>query len=390
MSDSHEPSIVEQEPSRSSSESQAERPSAAASLHMDLDDQTELELAPSDAGSPEERPSSAANSNQYVDEGTELELASGSNSPHEEQSDLAASDEGVDDEIYMSDPDVSQVIQDDYSHSGSSSSSEDEEDEPKPKMTLYQRIQAVVARVRAEEEHAAQLSAQSFGQRVPTPTETDVVSSNLQAQSLIRGGNPVHDASTRDEITKDEPPRKAAEVPDEEEDPKVSKVPTLSQAAERQVLKQLKEAVTGEQTTANYCCGGVIPTSTIIEETGPRSAVFGDRTRPAVSPPVVIRWDDPTNDNLTRKIQFPLSGKSSSLVLDAFLAACQPSNGLHPTQFSTNFNLHDYGILDAINQILLPEYDGHILSNRKEHLGLVAELVKLNASALKNVDTRSS
>jgi hypothetical protein len=165
---------------------------------------------------------------------------------------------------------------------------------------------------------------------------------------------------------------------------KTSKVLSLSQIAEKQIIAQLKKAINDPQATANYCCGGTIPTSLPVEETGPRIAVSGDRTSPAISPPVIIRWDDPTDDTFALKIRFPLPGKSNSSAIEALFEARQETAGFDRAKFSVDFNHYDHGVIDAISQVLLPDFQGSVLGNRKEHRGLMAELVRLNVSPQMN------
>ena len=62
---------------------------------------------------------------------------------------------------------------------------------------------------------------------------------------------------------------------------------------------------------------------------------------------------------------------------DVYDATYREALKLEPSQFTTNFHPHDYGILDDLAQILLPSYLG---GNRKDEdlLGVHAELYKLN------------
>lgn len=62
---------------------------------------------------------------------------------------------------------------------------------------------------------------------------------------------------------------------------------------------------------------------------------------------------------------------------DVYDATYREALKLEPSQFTTNFHPHDYGILDDLAQILLPSYLG---GDRKDEdlLGVHAELYKLN------------
>lgn len=185
------------------------------------------------------------------------------------------------------------------------------------------------------------------------------------------------------------------------ETPHKAGVPTLLQLAEQRALAQLKQAVEGYQSTANYCCGGRIAISSPIDS---HETDLGDARSleyPTNAPPIAIRWDAPKEELLSNKITFPfVSGDSNSTatsIFDSLLQACAPAtfghNGkdvldegyrkagkLDRTQFSVDFHPHDFGVLDAISQLLLPEVRGSHLEGREEHRGVLAELYKLNVN----------
>lgn len=62
---------------------------------------------------------------------------------------------------------------------------------------------------------------------------------------------------------------------------------------------------------------------------------------------------------------------------DVYDATYREALKLEPSQFTTNFHPHDYGILDDLAQILLPSYLGGD-RNDEDLLGVHAELYKLN------------
>ena len=174
---------------------------------------------------------------------------------------------------------------------------------------------------------------------------------------------------------------------------------TLQKVAEKSTLKQFMEAVQGCQATANYCCGGSIP----ISPSTNTASNFGDATiskSPLTASPVALRWDVPKEEKL-RKITFPFPPENSSgqavSPLDDLIEACAPATfgykgkdvldegyrkagKLDSNQFSIAFHPHDYGIVDAISQLLLPEVKSSILKGREEQRGIVTELYKLNVS----------
>lgn len=189
---------------------------------------------------------------------------------------------------------------------------------------------------------------------------------------------------------------------EEDMDKTSKKVRTLTEMAEKRVLDQLKEAVTGYQATANYCCGGSIPISATASQ--PNAERPGTSKIPITSPPTVLRWDIPDNDGLSKKVQFPLLEVSdSNSSLEDLLAACAPATfglggedvldetyrkagKLDRSQFSIDFHPHDYGIVDAISQILLPDFKSPGMKGRGEHRGVLAELYKFNVCSWQNND----
>jgi hypothetical protein len=182
------------------------------------------------------------------------------------------------------------------------------------------------------------------------------------------------------------------------------KVRTLQELAEQRVISQLKDAIQGFQATANYACGGTIPISTSVSEEGP---AYGSSRRPITTPPIIIRFD--TARGGMGKVEFPApptrndeddDEEEEDGGLKDLLEACTPatfgSGGkgvlgesyrkarkLDRRNFATDFHPHDYGIVDAIKQTLLPGINRPVLgldgrNACAEHWGVVAELYKLN------------
>jgi hypothetical protein len=166
-------------------------------------------------------------------------------------------------------------------------------------------------------------------------------------------------------------------------------------------LAQLKQAVEGYQSTANYCCGGRIAISSPIDS---HETDLGDGRSseyPTNASLTAVRWDSPKEKPLSNKITFPFvpedSNSTATSIFDSLLQACAPAtfgyNGkdvlgegyrkagkLDRAQFSVDFHPHDFGVLDAISQLHLPEVRGSHLEGREEHRGVLAELYKLNVS----------
>jgi hypothetical protein len=161
------------------------------------------------------------------------------------------------------------------------------------------------------------------------------------------------------------------------------------------LLCQLEAAVTAQQ--AAFCCGGTIQIDAAHGCTYKHITVD---TEPLVSPPVVIRWDLPSG-NTTRKMTLPaVQGATHTPAISELLKDCSPATFGHmgrevldqsyrqavkldSHQFCTSFSPHDFGIIDAIAQTLLPEItqvSSDMRTEFQEHWGVVAELYKLNVS----------
>lgn len=172
---------------------------------------------------------------------------------------------------------------------------------------------------------------------------------------------------------------------------------TLAQLAEQKLLEQLKKAVNGYQSTASYCCGGSIPISTASNESHLTTSTTGEN--PITAPPLAFRWDI-SGHGSARTIHFPFTESHNlrdTTLFNELLQSCAPATfgrkdkdildesyrkagKLDRNQFSIDFHPHDYGIVNAISQILLPEISAGFLKDREEHRGVVAELYKLNVS----------
>ncbi|CAD6590179.1 MAG: hypothetical protein ASARMPRED_004603 [Alectoria sarmentosa] len=154
------------------------------------------------------------------------------------------------------------------------------------------------------------------------------------------------------------------------------------------LLQKLASAVNGHAATATFACGGSVPISDLS---------IGDFACSAQAsvPPVTIRWD--SKDSKQSKIAFPLPHHDdvSLRMLDSLLRHCQPATfgvggrdvldeeyrkaaKLDTSEFSTNFHPHDCGILDSVEQILLPSTIRGGQGVGIGPQGVRAELYKLN------------
>ena len=139
-----------------------------------------------------------------------------------------------------------------------------------------------------------------------------------------------------------------------------------AQESNTTLLQKLASAVDGHAATATFACGGSLP------DVGFGTGKLGPDTRNPV-PSITIRWDARNAYNTQSKIAFPLADGDnvSPKMFKDLLHHCDPATfgvggrdvldeeyrkaaKLDASDFSTNFHPHDCGILDSIQQILLP------------------------------------
>lgn len=156
------------------------------------------------------------------------------------------------------------------------------------------------------------------------------------------------------------------------------------------LLQKLSIAVDGHAATATFACGGSVP---ILH---PNKGTLGPGAQNVV-PSVVIRWDTSNSYAPQSKIAFPLPDhdQASRRMFDELLYQCGPATfgvggrdvldeeyrkavKLDASNFSTDFHPHDCGILDSVQQVLLPSTirGGQGIGIGPQ--GVRAELYKLN------------
>ena len=169
------------------------------------------------------------------------------------------------------------------------------------------------------------------------------------------------------------------------------------------LLQKLASAVDGHAATATFACGGSVP---ILDLS---TGKFGPDAQ-KLAPSIIIRWD-PSNTYTTQsKIAFPFSehDQVSRKMFHNLLHHCDPATfgvggrdildeayrkaaKLDASDFSTNFHPHDCGILNSIQQILLPSTirGGQGIGIGPQ--GVRAELYKLNlcASSVATIQSRT-
>ncbi|OJJ67117.1 hypothetical protein ASPBRDRAFT_78662 [Aspergillus brasiliensis CBS 101740] len=182
---------------------------------------------------------------------------------------------------------------------------------------------------------------------------------------------------------------------------------SLATGAFTQACQQLREAIDSETSSASFACGGRIPITSPI---GSEQSAAGP-TSPRVQ---MVHWGaehDSTAHRFTLPVPSEASG-SSFRGVQGLVDACQPASfgrggqdildpeyrragKLEPDQFLTSFHPADFGIIELIEQILLPGISSHT-ENCLQFRKLKAELYKLNVYSgpsghfRKHVDTPRS
>ena len=156
------------------------------------------------------------------------------------------------------------------------------------------------------------------------------------------------------------------------------------------LLQKLASAVDGHAATATFACGGSLP---VLDLSTGRSGP----DKQSLVPSVTIRWDPKKSYTTQSKVTFPLADHDdvSRQMFNNLLHHCDPATfgvggrdvldeeyrkaaKLNASDFSTNFHPHDCGIMDSIQQILLPSTikGGQGIGIGPQ--GVRAELYKLN------------
>lgn len=159
-----------------------------------------------------------------------------------------------------------------------------------------------------------------------------------------------------------------------------------TQSAFIESCRQLKRFIDDEQATATFACSGTIP----ISESQPEETL--------VSAPVSIFWST-GNGSTAHKLVLPLNGtvqESSAGALQQLVADCDPASfglgdkdvidpeyrravKLNPDQFASSFHPANHGIIEDIEQILLPSFSSEH-ENKSQSPKIHAELYKFNVS----------
>lgn len=150
-----------------------------------------------------------------------------------------------------------------------------------------------------------------------------------------------------------------------------------------EACRQLRTLVEGENSSASFACGGTISIGNI------------DTEQPSSSPPVNLFWAA-REDAQAQKLELPLTDtqQSNPSLLQRLVADCTPATfgrgdqdvldpnyrmagKLDPEKFASSFHPADFGILENVEQILLPSVRTD-LENCLQHRKITAHLYKLN------------
>lgn len=181
-------------------------------------------------------------------------------------------------------------------------------------------------------------------------------------------------------------------------------MPTLSRLAFKAVCGQLEKSLSNEKASASFACGGTIPVECMVAANLPRGIAeevpgLGERLKS--SRPINIFWelkDEPTARKLTLPLDSSVDNDSPNSLnrLRQLVSDCEPApfgrhqeTVLDPTyrkagklethQFATTFHPADFGLVERVEQVLLPTMQSlteEFLRIRR----LDIELYKLNVS----------
>ena len=169
---------------------------------------------------------------------------------------------------------------------------------------------------------------------------------------------------------------------------------SLSSLAFDKACSELGQCISGERATASFTCGGTIP---IRDTEKVEDAVATSTQKRPLSSPVQVWWaskDVTVKERLVLPLNHHAHPDSTVPRLHQLVADCEVASfgkgqqdiidpeyrmagKLDPERFESSFHPADFGIIESIEQILLPRYvskNGNCLPLRK----LSAELYKLN------------
>lgn len=138
-------------------------------------------------------------------------------------------------------------------------------------------------------------------------------------------------------------------------------VASLVKQYESAALKQLSDAIDKHETASRYCCGRRVATSLNAKIRWEALEVLESDSDHRLSPPdlksYILRFDDPVDKGISRQVLFPMKKEKPKEAWSHFVMATQASEGLgflSSKQFSIDFDPHRSGLLDGVEQIMLP------------------------------------
>ncbi|PLB36863.1 2OG-Fe(II) oxygenase [Aspergillus candidus] len=157
----------------------------------------------------------------------------------------------------------------------------------------------------------------------------------------------------------------------------------LQEGSLEETCRQLRDSFQGEAASASFVCGGEIPlgTATSLSAPPPVQLVWWAGEQPAGDRRLILPLDDATPESSLERLRHlvadcePASfGRGQEDVLDP---AYRNAGKLDPTQFLTNFHPADFGIIESVEKILLPNV-GTNIKDLVHCRKLTWELYKLN------------
>lgn len=156
------------------------------------------------------------------------------------------------------------------------------------------------------------------------------------------------------------------------------------QEKKNEIYRQLQDLIEKESSKASFACGGSISISA--------NAAAEAKAQSQCSTPINLFWTSAT-DGVVRNLTLPESSTESSveqLAKDCTVAsfgrggedvvdiAYRQAGKLDITQFASTFHPADFGLLENVEQILVPDM-GEKARDDTHSRKLIAELYKLNA-----------
>ncbi|KAJ6013359.1 hypothetical protein N7540_007950 [Penicillium herquei] len=155
-----------------------------------------------------------------------------------------------------------------------------------------------------------------------------------------------------------------------------TKTKALSKIAFDKVCRQLEKSIRSEKASASFVCGGTIPIQK-QEASSISGTEKAEITTVKSSDPVTIYWDANNDSGEAHKLVLPQGNglddiASSASKFQQLVSACEPAGfgkgqktvmdteyrsagKLEPNRFATSFHPANFGMIESIEQILVPQ-----------------------------------